>query len=143
MYQSFCLLAENQTCPFYSNLKEIIKQMTDHSNKPLLDGKSMDYTYEGGWRFKVRFYNGMAAYEFLGQEGENVSNSNKDIPYQCREIRDNLFHVVWHEINIGDVVSLVIDLERNRIYSAALLGYRQPDFTLHFEAGDIHSFKTE
>jgi len=106
----------------------------------ILDGKTVDYTYEGGWRFKVRFYNGLVAYEFLGAEGENVSNKNADIPYRSRLIRENVYHVAWHETNIGDFVSLVIDTETNRIYSAALLGYRGEDFSFHFEGGDIHSF---
>ena len=108
----------------------------------LLDGKTIDYTYEGGWRFRVRFYDGLAAYEFVGEGGEGVSNSNADIPYQAREIRDGLYHVVWHETDIGDLVSLVIDVTHERIFSAALLGYRDADSALHFEPGTIHSIET-
>lgn len=114
--------------------------MSEIESVHLLDGKTIDYTYEGGWRFRVRFYEGLAAYEFLGESGEEVSNSNADIPYQSRLIRDDLYHVVWHETNIGDLVSLVIDVATMRIYSAALLGYRDLDYTLHFERGAIHSY---
>ena len=114
--------------------------MIKKDSKHLLDGKTIDYTYDGGWRFRVRFYDGLAAYEFLGESGEDVSNSNADIPYQSRLIREDLYHVVWHETNIGDVVSLVIDISNNRIFSAALLGYREPDYNLHFEGGNINSF---
>ena len=89
--------------------------MLEDNQVHLLDGKVIDYTYDGGWRFRVRFYDGMAAYQFLGDSGESVSNSNEDIPYQSRIIRDNLYHVVWHETNIGDLVSLVIEVENNRI----------------------------
>ncbi|MGB2957982.1 MAG: MoaF N-terminal domain-containing protein [Bacteroidota bacterium] len=106
----------------------------------LLDGRTIDYTYDGGWRFRVRFYEGLAAYDFLGESGENVSDSNADIPYQSRLVREDLYHVVWHETNIGDLASLVIDVANKRIYSAALLGYHGPDLNLHFEGGDIHSF---
>ena len=105
----------------------------------LLDGKTIEYTYEGGWRFRVRFYDGMAAYEFLGESGD-VSNSNADIPYRSRLVRDDLYHVMWHETNICDLVSLVIDIANMRVYSAALMGYRGPDYMLHFEGGDIHRF---
>lgn len=114
--------------------------MTASESMHLLDGKTIDYTYDGGWRFRVRFYDGLAAYEFLGKSGENVSNSNADIPYRSRLIREDLYHVVWHETNIGDLVSLVIDIANRRIYSAALLGYREPDYNLHFEGGSIHNF---
>ncbi len=114
--------------------------MNKNESKHLLDGKTIDYTYEGGWRFRVRFYDGLVSYEFLGESGENVSNSNADIPYQSRLVRENLYHVVWHETNIGDLVSLIIDIPNDRIYSAALVGYRGPDYYLHFESGIIHSF---
>ena len=114
--------------------------MSESDSIHLLDGKTIDYTYEGGWRFKVRFYAGLVAYEFLGESGADVSAGNADIPYQSRLIRDGLFHVMWHETNIGDVVSLVIDAANERIYSAALLGYGGHDATVHFERGEIHSF---
>ena len=104
----------------------------------ILDGKAIDYTYDGGWRFRVRFYDGLAAYEFLGEDGEDVSNRNEDIPYQSRLIRDGIYHVVWHETDINDLVSLVIDAENDRIFSAALMGYRGEEPMLHFEGGDIH-----
>ena len=112
--------------------------MSKNENLHLLDGRQIDYTYDGGWRFKVQFENGLAAYQFMGDEGESVSNSNKDIPYQSRLVRDDLYHVMWHEQDIGDLVSLVIDFKENRIFSAALLGYRENDFMLHFEGGDLH-----
>lgn len=106
-----------------------------------LDGRTIDYTYEGGWRFRVRFYDGLVAYDFLGEAGEEVSNSNADIPYRCRGLTDGVFHVAWHEKNIGDFVSLIVDEKNMRIYSAALLGYREEDGAVHFESGQIHSFE--
>jgi len=105
----------------------------------LLDGKTIDYTYEGGWRFRVSFANGLVAYEFVGQNEGDVSNANSDIPYDSRLIRKDLYHVIWHETDINDLVSLVIDLRANTIYSAALLGYKADDAMLHFEPGVIHT----
>lgn len=106
----------------------------------MLDGQSLDYTYEGGWRFRVQFRDGMAAYQFVGEDRGEVSNENSNIPYQGRLIREGLYHVVWHETNIGDLVSLVIDQQQNKIYSAALLGYRGDDAGVHFESGEIHNW---
>ena len=103
----------------------------------LLNGKTIDYTYEGGWRFKLRFYDGKIAYEFLGEQGAEVSNRNEDIPYQSRQIRDSLYHVMWHEENIKDMVSLVIDFANNTLYSAALLDYGSDQPMTHFESAII------
>lgn len=106
-----------------------------------LDGRTIDYTYEGGWRFRVRFYDGLVAYDFLGDAGEEVSNSNADIPYRSRKLADGSLHVAWQERNIGDFVTLIIDEANRVIYSAAVLGYREDDGTVHFERGQIHSFE--
>ena len=106
----------------------------------LLDGKTIRYTYSGGLAFEVRFADGLASYKALVDSG-NVSNENSDIPYQSRQIRPGLIHSVWHETDIGDIVSLVIDFDAKTIYSAALLGYRADDRMLHFEDGVIESIE--
>ncbi len=102
----------------------------------LMDGKTIRYTYSGGLAFEVSFENGLASYKALVDSG-NVSNENSNIPYQSREIRAGLIHVIWHEEDIKDLVSLVIDLDNNKIFSAALLGYGTEDGMLHFEDGVI------
>ncbi|MEM7503227.1 MAG: hypothetical protein AAF417_14335 [Pseudomonadota bacterium] len=116
--------------------------MNDQSAGNLLDGKVIDYTYDGGWRFRVTFSDGRVAYEFLGEDGADVSNANTDIPYESRRLGDGWVHVAWHEENIGDFVSLVIDTNGMAIYSAALLGYPADDRAMHFEHGVIHSINT-
>ncbi len=106
--------------------------------KHLMDNKTIRYTYSGGLAFEVHFQDGLASYKALVESGQ-VSSENNDIPYQSREIRPGLIHTIWHEENIGDVVSLVIDLDTRKIYSAALLGYPADDRLLHFEDGVIES----
>jgi len=112
------------------------------SKRELMDGKTIRYTYSGGLVFEVRFCGGLASYKALVDSG-SVSNENSDIPYQSREIRPGLIHTIWHEDSIGDVVSLVIDLDARKIYSAALLGYAADDRMLHFEDGVIESVETD
>ncbi|MDJ0630213.1 MAG: hypothetical protein QNJ44_18305 [Rhodobacter sp.] len=102
----------------------------------LMDGTTIDYIYSGGLHFVVSFRDGLASYEAIGDTG-GVSSRNSDIPYRSREIRPGLIHTVWHEESIGDLVSLVIDLDAGKIYSAALLGYPADDRMLHFEDGVI------
>jgi len=103
----------------------------------LMDGMTIDYTYSGGMHFVVTFRDGLASYEAVGDTG-GVSDANDNIPYQSREIRPGLVHTIWHETDIGDVVSLVIDLDAGNVYSAALLGYPAEDRMLHFEDGVIN-----
>lgn len=106
----------------------------------LMDGITIDYTYSGGLQFVVTFRDGLASYKAVGDTG-GVTDENSDIPYQSREIRPGLIHTIWHETNVGDVVSLVIDLDARKIYSAALLGYPADDRMLHFEDGIINSLE--
>ena len=80
--------------------------------KHLMDGMTVDYTYSGGMHFVVTFRDGLASYEAVGDTG-GVSDANDNIPYESREIRPGLIHTIWHETDIGDLVSLVIDLEEN------------------------------
>ena len=106
--------------------------------KQLMDGMTVDYTYSGGMHFVVTFRDGLASYEAVGDTG-GVSDANDNIPYESREIRPGLIHTIWHETDIGDLVSLVIDLDAGKIYSAALLGYPADDRMLHFEDGVINN----
>ncbi len=108
----------------------------------LMDGLTIDYTYSGGLHFIVRFRDGLASYTAVGDTG-GVSDANDNIPYQSREIRPGLIHTVWHEENVGDMVSLVIDLDASKIYSAALLGYPGDDRMVHFEDGVIAKIERE
>ena len=103
----------------------------------LMDGMTIDYTYSGGMHFVVTFRDGLASYRAVGDTG-GVNDANDNIAYQSREIRPGLIHTVWHETDIGDLVSLVIDLDAGKIFSAALLGYPQQDRMLHFEDGVIN-----
>ena len=108
----------------------------------LMDGKTIDYTYSGGWRFVVGFRDGLASYKAIGDTG-GVANENSGIPYKSRMIRPGLVHTVWHEESIGDMVSLVIDLEANTVYSAAIVGYGGDDRMIHFEDGVINSIEED
>ncbi len=105
--------------------------------KHLMDGMTIDYTYSGGMHFVVTFRDGLASYKAVGDTG-GVSDANDNIPYQSREIRPGLVHTIWHETDIGDLVSLVVDLDAGKVYSAALLGYPADDRMLHFEDGVIN-----
>ncbi len=108
----------------------------------LMDGITINYTYSGGLHFVVSFCDGLASYRAIG-ETDGVSNQNDNIPYQSREIRPGLIHTEKKKKNIGDMVSLVIDLDTQKIYSAALLGYGADDRMLHFEDGVINSIERE
>ena len=44
----------------------------------------------------------------IGDSGASVSNSDEGLPHQCRLIRNDRYHVVWYEKNIGDLVALAL-----------------------------------
>ncbi|MEC8556745.1 MAG: hypothetical protein VXZ82_17225 [Planctomycetota bacterium] len=54
--------------------------------RQILTSQSFDYTFEGGWRFRVQFQDGMAANQFVVEDTGEVSNQKSDIPYQARMI---------------------------------------------------------
>ena len=105
-------------------------------NPHLLDGKTIQFNYLGGLAFEIIFDAGHASYKALDSSGA-VASANEQIPYQSKELRPNLIHAVFHEKDIGDVMSLVIDFDANTIHSAALLGYRDDEPLLHFEGARI------
>lgn len=106
-----------------------------HVIGPWMDGRTIRYRYSGGMAFELVFRDGKASYKSL----VNPAQANVDIPYQARILRPGLIHMIWHEQTIGDVVSLAIDLDAGRVFSAALLGYPAADRQLHFEDAVIES----
>lgn len=102
-----------------------------------LDGMTIDYTVPGGLRFVVRFNQRTASY-WAVDEAERISNRQDHIPYRCREIRPGLVFAICYEQCIGDVLSLIIDLHAQKVYSGALTGYPSEDRRMQFEEGVLN-----
>lgn len=102
-----------------------------------LDGMTLDYNCSGGQRFVVRFRDVTASYWAVSENGW-ISNRNDNIPYHHRKIRPGLIYAVFYERSIGDIVSLIIDLDEQKIHSASLLGYPSDDRRFQFEDGIVN-----
>ncbi|WP_171181701.1 hypothetical protein [Ruegeria sp. HKCCD8929] len=107
-----------------------------------VDGMTIDCICSDGLRLVIRFHNGTTCY-WAVDRAERISNRNDNIPYRYREIRPGLMFVVCYEHCIGDVASLIIDLESQKIQVAALWGYPTEDRKLFFEDGKIISVSRE
>ena len=112
------------------------------SPEHLLDGIGFNYFYQNGSGIQIAFYNGMVQYEWIA--GPRTGNRGEDIPYDSRQLGDDLFLVSWHEPEKPDYLSLVINLENNVIYSSAILRYGTENELVVFQGGIIeHVTRTD
>jgi hypothetical protein len=92
----------------------------------LLDGYSFNYQYQTGNAIHMEFYEGKGKYEWI--TGPRNGNGNKDIPYRCRRIGDDLYLMNWHETGLKDYLTLVFDFKNRVVYSSVIIGYENnPD----------------
>ena len=118
----------------YSNLLKIIgavfllqafttaAKAQDQDNKHLLDGTNIIWTYtSSGSGMTLTFENGLASYEWI--KGSRKGRSAKDIPYQAREISDNVFLLNWVQPEKPDFITLIFDFNQNIAFSSGLIGY--------------------
>jgi phenolic acid decarboxylase len=91
----------------------------------LLNGKTLIFEYTNGWGFYLSFYDNMIKYQFRRDltNPDSVGSKNQDIPYRSRKIDNNIYQIMWHEKDVKDVVSMVINLNNDTLFAAGLLGY--------------------
>ncbi len=107
-------------------------------NEHVLDGTTIDWSYDAnGARMILSFENGMAEYEWI--EGRSAGNSAKDIPYRSREMRNGLFVVSWDQAARPDFITLIFDLNEDKMASAGLIGYGTDNQRNLFQNGTVHS----
>lgn len=105
-----------------------------------LNGITLHYKYtEPGWEFELSFYdNKLLYYRLLPGRDRPAEPTNKDLPYHAKRIGKNMYMVNWHETNIKDFVTLVINFETSTVYGSGLLRYdRSPEEQVSFFHGAI------
>lgn len=105
-----------------------------------LNGITVHYKYtEKDWEFEVSFYDDKVLYYWLQEDKERPTKpTNKDIPYHAKRIGENMYMVNWHEENLKDVVTLVINFDTSTLYGAGILRYNLPaDERMPFYHGAI------
>lgn len=101
----------------------------------LLDGRSIQYSYQNGWGIKFNFYNGHLKYEWTA--GPRKGHTEVDIPYQSRKIYEQTYLVNWHEPTKPDFVTLVLNFKDNSVYSSVITAYGTKREAIHFDSGKI------
>ncbi len=104
----------------------------------LLNGKTLIFEYTNGWGFALSFYDNMLRYQFRRDltNPEGVGSRNQDIPYRSRRVGDNMYQIMWHEPDVKDVVTMLINFNTSTLYAAGLLGYDDDRFEV-FEGAII------
>ncbi|WP_026942207.1 hypothetical protein [Hellea balneolensis] len=87
-----------------------------------LDGTTIDWMYpSSGARMILSFENGLAQYEWIA--GARKGNVVTGIPYQSRQISDNVYLLNWVQPEKPDFITLIFDFNENVAFSSGLLGY--------------------
>jgi len=104
----------------------------------LLNGKTLVFEYTNGWGFALTFYDNMIKYQFRQDltNPEGAGSRNQDIPYRSRQIGPNLYQIMWHEKDVKDVITMVINLNNNTLTAAGLMSYHDKKIEV-FEAASI------
>lgn len=102
----------------------------------LMDGAGLRFRYSGGLTCEVEFQHGFVSY-VSRLNGSPTGEGVQRMPYQSRQIRPGVIHIVWYEQRIGDTVSIVVDLDGMKVYSGDLMGCRVGDAVLDCEVGEI------
>ena len=99
-----------------------------------LDGKTIAWEYSGGRNYEIRFADGMLTYHRTN--GDAAREWRSLVPYNARKIGENEYLVGWHEADRTNYVTLLFQLDQDRLFSSALLGNYD---MIHFQEGRITS----
>ena len=84
---------------------------------------SISYVYDNGISFDVSFSDGLVAYQMYQPDGTK-GGANSGVPFNQSEPRSDLHHVSWHEPDVQDAVTLVLDMESKTVMASGISGYR-------------------
>ena len=104
----------------------------------LLNGKTLIFEYTNGWGFSLSFYDNKLRYQFRRDlsNPEGVGSRNQDIPYRSRKVGDDMYQIMWHEPDVKDVVTMLINFNTSTLYAAGILGYDEDRYEV-FEGAII------
>lgn len=111
------------------------KQKAEH----LLDGTSMEYTYQNGAGISIEFYEGQLKFEWIS--GPAKGNSGQDIPYRSRKIGDEMYIVNFQQKDKANFVTLVFNFKQNVMCGSNLLRYGTDKEKVGFHGGIIEHVK--
>ena len=74
---------------------------------------------------------------FLWVAGDFTGEGQDGLPYNWRQIGENLVLVNWHNPEISNFVTLIFDFDENIVHSVPLLGYGTEQEAALFEVATI------
>ena len=83
-----------------------------------LNGVSLVYEYTSGRKYTVQYSEKTFAYLRMDEPGREWISG---VPYIARKIDDNLYLVNWHRPERVEYVTILIDLDKQILYTSALL----------------------
>lgn len=98
-----------------------------------LNGVSLVYEYTSGRKYSVEYKADTFAYLRMDEAGREWV---RGIPYIARKIDENLYLLNWHTPERVEYVTILIDLDRQILYTSALLEGTER----HFDVANIVSF---
>lgn len=95
--------------------------MTQTNDTQSIANKKIEYTYTTGDRVILAIGPTTLSFEWLGGhlDGTKIDGLN----YICNETREGQFLIKWHNQNAHSFVTLLIDLEKNKVYGSAIVEY--------------------
>ena len=107
------------------------------STAGILDGTTMQYTYNELGTVRATYQNGTIGFTWLA--GPMAGEAGEGFPYNAREVGENRFFVSWHEPEMPGFVTLFIDFDLGQVSSSVLMAYATEDEQTHFDTATIDS----
>ncbi len=101
----------------------------------LLDGTTMQYTYNEMGTVRTRYGDGCIEFEWIA--GPMQGQTGGGFAYRAREVGSNRFLVSWHEPELPGFVTLYIDFDAGEVHSSLIAAYGSEDEQIHFDTASI------
>ena len=107
------------------------------ATRGLLDGTTMQYTYNELGTVRASYENGCIGFEWLA--GPMQGEADDGFPYNAREVGKDRYFVSWHEPELPGFVTLYIDFALGEVSSSVLMAYATENEQIHFDSASIDS----
>ena len=105
----------------------------------LLDGITMQYTYEEMGTVRTSYDSGRISFEWLSGPLQGTTGSG--FHYRVRKLGHDCYFVNWHEPELPGFVTLHIDFEEGQVSSSLIADYGTEGEQIHFDIASIESVK--
>ncbi len=105
------------------------------NQKNTLDEKTITYTYEDLGTVQVTFKDGLVNFEWIA--GPFAGMGRTGITYNAKLVAPGMWFVNWYEKNDASFVTLLINLNDQKVHSSGLLNATKEDEAILFHEAHI------